>query len=161
MEQVRALHGPEGDKCWDATRCPRKRSHLRQRDRINQERSRQRQESAFEKLEIPIDESFTNLVFAVLVIYREPGTEAPIHAIGAQVWRGSEQIVLVEPIHCVGMVPTQMHGYIQKLLQALGDRYGIRKFASLERFDPDHCPIQPCPKSPKSLVTNLNKSVRA
>jgi len=150
MEQVRDLHGTEGrgEKCWDAKYCPNRRSYLRNRDRINQQRSRTRQETALETLGIEVSQPLSTLVFAVMVVYRDPSAEAPIHAIGAQVWQGKTQILEVNPIHCVGMVPAQVHEYIQKMLQALGERYGIKKFASLERLDPDHCPIEPCPKRP-------------
>lgn len=150
MDQVHALHGTEGngEKCWDAKHCPNRRSYLRHSDRINQQRSRSRQEAALETLDIEVDKPFATLVFAVMVVYRDLGAEAPIHAIAGQVWQGKTQILAINPIHCVGMVPAQVHEYIQKMLHALGDRYGIKKFASLERLDPDHCPIEPCPKRP-------------
>ncbi len=148
MEQVHALHGTEGDGCWNAKLCPNRRSHLRHSDRINQKRSRTRQETALETLDIEVEAPLATLVFAVLVLYRDPGVEAPLHAIAAQVWQGKTQILAVNPIHCIGMVPAQVHEYIQKMLLALGERYGIKKFASLERLDPNRCQIEPCPKRP-------------
>ncbi|WP_258183858.1 hypothetical protein [Chroococcidiopsis cubana] len=33
---------------------------------------------------------------------------------------------------------------MKKLLELLENKYGIRKFASLERLDPQMCPIRPC-----------------
>lgn len=57
-------------------------------------------------------------------------------------------MAIVAPIHCVGMVPSQIHAYVRKLLELLDEEYGIRKFASLERFDPHLCPIRPCIHDP-------------
>ena len=33
-----ALHGPKGDDCWDSKRCPRRRSHYRNRRENNAKR---------------------------------------------------------------------------------------------------------------------------
>jgi len=150
MDQVHALHGADGEseKCWDAKLCRAKRSHLRQRDRINQQRKLTRQEAVLATLDIEVPEPLLTRVFAVLVIYRDPGAESPVHAIGAQVWQGKTQILKVNPIHCVGMVPSQVHEYIRKMLSVLDEGYGIKKFASEERLDPENCPIEPCPKRP-------------
>ena len=30
------LHGKKGDGCWDEKRCPRRRSHYRHRQRLNE-----------------------------------------------------------------------------------------------------------------------------
>lgn len=146
MEQVHELHGIEGtgERCWNSKLCPSRRSYWRNKDRINDKRSRIRQEAMLETLRIPVDEPFADIAFAVLTLYRAEGSEAPIHAIASSVWQGSEQILDVAPIHCVGMVPSGVHGYIQKILAVLNDRYGIKKFAALQRLDPHHCPIAEC-----------------
>jgi hypothetical protein len=48
------------------------------------------------------------------------------------------------------MVPSQVHLYIQKLLELLGQNYGIKKFASMVRLDPNLCPIADCFLHPRS-----------
>jgi len=141
--QAQALHGTEGDGCWNPKVCYSRRSYARHRDRKNQQRNRSRQESVLKTLEVEIPE-FAYLYYAVLVVYRAAGGDTPVHAISVQVWQGQQQIAIVEPIHCVGMVPSQVHLYIRKLLALLDEEYGIRKFASLERIDPQQCPMRPC-----------------
>lgn len=141
--QAQVLHGTEGDGCWNPKVCYSRRSYARHRDRKNQQRNRQRQEVVIELLP-PEIEAFGELYYAVLVIYREVGAESIVHAISAQVWQGQNQVAIVPSIHCVGMVPSQIHQYVKKLLELLENKYGIRKFASLEQLDPQLCPIRPC-----------------
>ena len=141
--QAQVLHGAEGDNCWNPKVCYSRRSYARHRDRKNQQRNRQRQETVVELPSVEI-EAFTDLHYAVLVVYRQAGAESMVHAISAQVWQGQTQIGIVQPIHCVGMVPGQIHQYVRKLLELLEGKYGIKKFAALERLDPQLCPIRPC-----------------
>ncbi|MDZ4878240.1 MAG: hypothetical protein CLLPBCKN_007675 [Chroococcidiopsis cubana SAG 39.79] len=141
--QAQVLHGTQGDGCWNPKVCYSRRSYARHRDRKNQQRNRQRQEVVIELLP-PEIETFQELYYAVLVVYRESAAESVVHAISAQVWQGQIMVALVPPIHCVGMVPSQIHRYVKKLLELLENKYGIRKFASLERLDPQLCPIRPC-----------------
>jgi ribosomal protein L35AE/L33A len=141
--QAQALHGTEGDGCWNPKVCYSRRSYARHRDRKNQQRNRTRQESVLKTLEVETPE-FAYLYYAVLVVYRAAGGDTPVHAISAQVWQGQQQIAIVAPIHCVGMIPSQVHAYVRKLLDLLDEEYGIRKFASLERIDPQQCLIRPC-----------------
>jgi hypothetical protein len=139
--QAKALHGVEGNGCWESAVCPSRRSYIWHRDRRNQARSRKR----YEKLQTLMIEPATlpSITYAVLVVYREAG-DSPVHGIGAEVWCDQEKIAQVAPIHCCQMVPTQVHLYVQKLLELLGQHYGIKKFASLVRLDPHLCPIEDC-----------------
>jgi hypothetical protein len=141
--QAQELHGVEGDGCWNPKVCHSRRSYARHHDRIKQQRNRQRQETV---LELPPDDiaAFQDLQYAVLVVYREAGAESIVHAISAQVWQGQKRIAIVQPIHCVGLVPSQIHQYVKKLLTLLESNFEIRKFAALERLDPYLCPIRPC-----------------
>lgn len=141
--QAQALHGAEGDDCWNPKVCYSRRSYARHRDRKNQQRNRQRQQTVIELLPEQV-EAFQDLYYAVLVVYREAGAESVVHAISVIVWQGQNQVAIVPPIHCVGMVPSQIHQYVRKLLELLEGKYGIRKFAALERLDPHCCPIRPC-----------------
>lgn len=90
-------------------------------------------------------EPLSQIVFGVLVVYRKPGADTPVHGIAAEIWQGQEKIAIVPPVHCGGLVPSQVHAYIGKMLGILEERYGIRKFASQTQIDPDLCPIRPCP----------------
>jgi hypothetical protein len=146
--QAKVLHGVDGDKCWDSQVCPSRRSYIRHRDRRNQARSRKR----YEKLQtLQVEpETLPSITYAVLVVYREPG-DSPVHGIGAEVWQDQEKIAQVAAIHCCQMVPSQVHLYVQKLLDLLGVNYGIKKFASLVRLDPHLCPIEDCFLRPRVL----------
>lgn len=141
--QAQALHGADGDGCWNPAVCYSRRSYARNRDRVNQTRSRRRKEG-IEEISVEF-EPLSQLVFGVLVVYRQAGADTPVHAIGAEIWQGQEKVAIVTPIHCVGMVPSQVHTYVGKMLHVLEERYKIKKFASQTRLDPDLCPIRPCP----------------
>ncbi len=143
-EQAQVLHGVEGDGCWNPAVCYSRRSYARNRDRINQTRSRKRKEGELEQ--IPVEfEPLHQLVFGVLVVYRKAGADTPVHAIAAEIWQGQEKVAIVPAVHCAGMVPSQVHTYVGKMLKVLEERYGIKKFVSQTRLDPDCCPIRPCP----------------
>jgi hypothetical protein len=149
--QAKAMHGSEGDNCWEPSVCYSRRSYARHRDRRNQIRNRKRQEQTLEQIPVAV-EALDRLCYAVLIVYREAGAETPVHAITAQVWQGQEQCAIVQPIHCVGMVPSQVHVYVQKVLDVLKEKYGIKKFVSLERLDPQRCPLRPCIHHPEVLT---------
>lgn len=143
-EQAQALHGAEGDRCWNPAVCYSRRSYARNRDRINQTRSRKRKEGELEQISVEF-EPLSQLMFAVLVVYRQAGADTPIHAIAAEIWQGQEKVAIVPPIHCVGMMASQVHQYVGKMLSVLEERYGIKKFASQTRLDPELCGLRPCP----------------
>lgn len=143
-DQAQTLHGAGGDGCWNPTVCYSRRSYARNRDRIKQTRSRKRKDGQLEQ--IPVEfEPLHQIVYGVLVVYRRAGADTPVHAIGAEIWQGQEKVAIVPTVHCAGMVPGQVHQYVSKMLSVLGERYGIRKFASQTRLDPDLCPLRPCP----------------
>ncbi|MDX2239997.1 MAG: hypothetical protein NW224_04860 [Leptolyngbyaceae cyanobacterium bins.302] len=143
-EQAQVLHGEDGDRCWNPSVCYSRRSYARNRDRINQTRSRKRKEGELEQIRVEF-EPLSQIVFGVLVVYRKAGVDTPVHAIGAEIWQGQEKIAIVPAVHCAGMVPSQVHQYVSKMLTVLEDRYGIKKFASQTRLDPELCGLRPCP----------------
>ena len=143
-EQAQVLHGSDGNGCWNPAVCYSRRSYARNRDRINQTRSRKRKEGELEQ--IPVEfEPLANLVFGVLVVYRQAGADTPVHAIAAEIWQGQEKVAIVPLVHCAGLMPSQVHTYMGKLLSVLEERYGIKKFASQTRLDPQLCESRPCP----------------
>ncbi|MBM0745340.1 hypothetical protein JOY44_29295 (plasmid) [Phormidium sp. CLA17] len=143
-EQAQALHGAEGDRCWNPAVCYSRRSYARNRERINQTRSRKRKEGELEQISVEF-EPLSRLVFGVLVVYRKAGVDTPVHAISAEIWQGQEKVAIVPTVHCAGMVPSQVHQYVNKMLSVLEERYGIKKFASQMRLDPELCASRPCP----------------
>ncbi|MBD0335439.1 MAG: hypothetical protein ICV62_08120 [Cyanobacteria bacterium Co-bin13] len=147
-EQAQVLHGPEGNDCWDPAVCYSRRSYARHRDRINQARNRRRRPVDLEQVSVDLG-PLAQVVFAVLVVYRKAGADTPVHAVGAEIWQGQEKVAVVPPIHCAGLVPSQVHAYVSKMLQLLEDRYAIKKFASQVRLDPDLCRLRPCPLHPE------------
>lgn len=147
-EKAKELHGANGDNCWNASVCYSRRSHARHRDRRNQTRNMKRAGNLVEDISIDIEE-FSELYFATLIIYRLAGEATPVHAIGAEIWKGQQLQAKIQPIHCLGMVRGQILSYTTKMLKVLGTNYGIKKFASLERLSPDRCPIRPCSHHPE------------
>lgn len=143
-QQAQEIHGIEGDGCWDPSVCYSRRSYARNRDRINQARSRKRKEGELEQ--IPVEfEPLSQMVFGVLVVYRKAGVDTPIHAIAAEIWQGQNKIAIVPAVHCIGMLPNQVHQYVSKMLSVLEERYGIKKFVSQRQLDPALCSLRPCP----------------
>jgi hypothetical protein len=148
-EQAQEIHGSDGDNCWNPAVCYSRRSYARHRDRRKLLRSR-KQSLTNPDLTVNIAE-FKDTFWAVLVIYRRTGTDMPIHAIAAEVWKGQEKFAAIPPIHCVGMTASQVHSYVQKVIELLDSSYAIQKFASQERLDPFLCPLRPCPCYPSFL----------
>lgn len=87
--EARLVHGKEGDRCWDDKCCPRRRSHYRNRRRVNEERrSHYRQQNSQEMSE-PVETVAISAAeapaapYANLYIWREKRKDAPLHAIAA------------------------------------------------------------------------------
>lgn len=147
-DKAKGIHGTDGDNCWNPQVCYSRRSHARHRDRRNQTRNMKRAGTLVEEISIDIEE-FSQIYFATLIVYRLPGEATPVHAIGAEIWQGQKLQAKITPIHCTGIVRSQILTYVKKMLEILGSNYGIRKFASLERLDPYRCSIRPCPHHPE------------
>ncbi|NJN11490.1 MAG: hypothetical protein HC815_27350 [Richelia sp. RM1_1_1] len=145
-QKAKELHGENGDKCWNPAVCYSRRSHARHRDRRNQTRNMKRA-GTIENITVDIQE-LSEIRFATLIVYRPPGESTPVHAVGAEIWQGQKLHAKIQPIHCVGMVRSQILSYVKKMLEVLRTNYGIKKFASQERLNPDMCPIRPCPHNP-------------
>lgn len=163
--EAKQLHGSEGDNCWDAQRCPNRRSYARHRDRRNQQRNQQRWAQQG-RLSVQLnDQSLTEETIAqirshpgvkqlrfetelpdggyaaVLQVYRR-AVDAPLVAIAGEVWRGRVKEADIAPIACATLTPRQVEIYVERLLNKLGELYGIRKFAVLEELAPEACPLR-------------------
>ena len=123
--------------CWDDRLCHSRRSYARNRDKINQKRARVRIEQVHQ-VEVP------QVTYGVLQVWRELREDSPIHAIGIEVWDGHNKLAVVEPVHCAGWLPAQVHEYLRQALSVLDNQYGFKKFASQVLISPEQCPIRPC-----------------
>ena len=150
--QARQLHGKKRDGCWSEKRCPRKRSHYRHRQALNEKRRLQRKEvpedvpieGIVETVSLPVAE--TSMPYANLYIWREKRKDAPIHAIAVSVFQNNSKVLEVAPIHCAGYRKRQMEKYIQQnVMSYLNARFGITFFADEIRLEPMECPIDGCP----------------
>ncbi len=146
-EQALQKHGPEGTGCWEGEPCHKRRTYYRHRDRYNRQRRLNYKASVG-------DTTQTEVLLpaaapaAVLHLYRER-VDAPLHAIGAELWMGQEKKAAIEPVHCLGLTSKQVAAYLQEILQVFSQKYevGISKFSAQVELDPSKCPISPCPLS--------------
>lgn len=82
---------------------------------------------------------------AILVLYRQ-STNAPVHAVAAEIWQDTERIAQIPAVHCLGMRADKVTDYIKQLLQSLQQQFGISRFEDVVKEIPVHqCPIAPCP----------------
>ena len=151
--EARQVHGPKGDGCWNENRCPRRRSHYRNRQQVNESRRvqyrqqtpvKEQASSLVETVSLPVAED--SVPYANLYIWREKRKDAPIHAIAASVFQDGSKVLEVEPIHCAGYRRRQLEKYVQKdIMGYLTARFGITFFAEEIRLEPIECRIEGCP----------------
>ena len=146
-----ALHSPggEGRECWDEKRCPRKRSHYRNRKENNATQRGQYHAGKLANQSVETKESIFIPVqappVALLYLYRANRKDAHLHAIAVSVWQGNDELVQIEPVHCMGMTNRQVNLYLRQVLETLSDRFGISEFEPPIRMEPKECPIKACP----------------
>jgi hypothetical protein len=68
---------------------------------------------------------------AVLYLYRQR-VDAPIHAIGAELWVGQKKKAAIAPVHCFGLTAGQIAAYLQQVLMVFSQKYGSGK--RLDKF---------------------------
>lgn len=156
IEEAMELHGETGDNCWNPKICHRRRSHYRHREDINGIRRRLRKVSPAMVTAgtiIADPEEYIELapppppiaLAAVLVLYRQH-SEAPVHAVTAEVWRGDQKIAGMKPVHCMGMRGDRVTAYIKELLVSLNQQFGVSRFEDVVKELPvEACPIENCP----------------
>jgi hypothetical protein len=167
--QAQQLHGKKGDGCWHEKRCPSKRSHYRNRQRLNEKRRLQYQqrvasavadEGSVETVSLPVAE--TSAPYANLYIWREKRKDAPIHAIAVSVFHNGSKVLEVAPIHCAGYRKRQLENYVQqRVMPYLNARFGITFFADEIRLEPIECPIAGCPWEVGAAFVKENRFVSA
>ena len=134
-----ALHGAEGTGCWVSAVCPKRRYYYRNRDRLNKKR---RQGTTND----PIELLPPTAPAAILHLYRER-VDAPLHAVGAELWLGQKRTQEIAAMHCLGLTPGQIATHLQAVLQRLSEECErpLEKFAAQVELHPSQCPIDPCP----------------
>lgn len=139
--------------CWDAVRCPNRRHYQRNKARISQQRKQSRPvESAGNVLRTIAIES--PIGTAVSIIFYRERQDAPVHAIAAEVWQGTEKVLKVEPMHCMGLTPAQVVGVMTEILKACSSELGVEltKFVNKVELHPSECKIVNCPLNSTKYV---------
>jgi hypothetical protein len=162
-EEAIALHGDEGDGCWNPRDikqqgydCHRRRHHYRHRVQVNAERKRSRRRAYLSPSSASHDPAVSSILTltppvvpysyaAILVLYRQT-VDAPVHAVAAEVWFGDRQVAGIPAIHCMGMRGDEVSTYIRQMLTLLQEQFGIHRFEDVVKECPVHtCPVRPCP----------------
>jgi hypothetical protein len=139
--------------CWDAVRCPNRRHYQRNKARISQQRKQSRPvESKGNVLRTIAIEPPSGT--AVSIIFYRERQDAPVHALAAEVWQGTEKVLKVEPMHCLGLSPAQVVGVMTEILKACSSELGVEltKFASKVELHPSECLIVNCPLNSTKYV---------
>jgi hypothetical protein len=141
IEEAIVLHSESGDGCWNPKVCHSRRSHYRKRSENNYKRRQLRRNSKIEQIEVLQPTVYA----AVLVLYRDR-KDAPVHAVAAQIWQGSQQVAEVPPVHCIGLNAKQVHDFLQGILATLKQKYEINRFEEgILELKSARCPIMSCP----------------
>jgi hypothetical protein len=146
-------HGEKGDGCWEDQRCHNRRSYYRHRGARNYNRKQKRrgeqviaETGSMVILDIPVPA----VPAAVIHWYRET-KDAPLHAIGAELWMGNDRVAKIEPVHCLGLTELQVKTLLLRILDGFSQHVGVKveRFRSSVELHPQNCPIRPCPLSPE------------
>ena len=82
---------------------------------------------------------------AILVLYRQH-SNAPVHAVAAEVWQDNQKVAEVKAMHCMGMKGDRVSAYIKEVLRSLSQPFGVTRFEDVVKEVPVHqCPIAHCP----------------
>ena len=127
IAEVRSLHGAMGDNCYVSQVCRSRRSYARHHHQRNQTRKQKWHETKAGVDVNPVETQAT----AQLIVYRAARYNAPIDGIAAIVRRGKTKLAVVQPVHCVGLLPKQIYACIEAILVVLQQDYGIHKFAGV------------------------------
>lgn len=154
-QAAQALHGPNGDACWNPTVCHRRRSHYRHRQQNNQKRQQNRHWqtiqdtlSAFMAQPPAPQKDFTTFLY--LYIHQEQN-DKHLHAIGIALWQGQTLKAQVPLTHCLGIESEELKVWLAQTLKRLSQSFGRIKVDHLVELEAQSCPLQPCPLHPEAL----------
>jgi hypothetical protein len=151
-QEAQARHGKTGDGCWDNTKCHNRRSYYRHRGIRNHTRKQHRRNETQNlvkegdrtttvTLEIPVPA----IPAAVVHWYRET-KDAPLHALGAELWVGNDRVAKIDPVHCLGLTELQVKTLLLRILDGFSQHSGLKleRFRTAVELHPLNCPIRPC-----------------
>lgn len=161
-QEAQRRHGTEGDGCWDAKYCHNRRSYYRHRGVHNHVRKQRRRGQQMEQREWTDDQTVGSsrvvtleipapaIPAAVVHWYRET-KDAPLHALGAELWMGNDRVAKIEPVHCLGLTEIHIKTLLVRILDAFSGHCGMKveRFRSAVELHPLNCPIRPCPLHPE------------
>lgn len=156
VEEARQLHGVEGDGCWNDLKCHKRRSHYRHRSERNLKRVVLRQIQGEPNTPETIEFSPSlppSKHFPVLILYTDhpphPKQKILVHAVGAELWSGTEPQVRIEPVHSFALSQEQFRALTQQILKKFSEHCNtdeiLASFSELIYRDMQYCPIHPCP----------------
>lgn len=138
--------------CWDESVCPGRRHYHQNAEKYNSRRCAERaaikasNNDGAAVISVP-DPSISTRYVAYLHVYRAEPKNARTHAIAGAVYDDKQLIAKIEAFHCT-QDPSWIESKVEMILFRLRSEYGIRKFESIQRFDPIKCPLRPCPLHP-------------
>ena len=145
-------HGATGDGCWNPKVCHNRRSYYRHRGVRNHVRKQRRRGQAIEgNGGVVTLEVLAPAVPAAIVHWYRTTKDAPLHALGAELWMGNDRVAQVEPVHCLGLTELQVKTLLVRILDVFSQHCGIKveRFRSAVELHPHNCPIRPCPLYPE------------
>lgn len=162
-QEAQQRHGAQGDGCWDPKYCHNRRSYYRHRGVRNQGRKQRRREAACQSYDsaeaasplitgrvVKLEVNAPAVSAAVVHWYRAT-KDAPLHALGAELWISNDRVAKIEPVHCLGLTEAQVKMLLVRILEAFSQQGGmkIERFRASVELHPDNCPIRPCPLYPE------------
>jgi hypothetical protein len=160
-QEAQQRHGSNGDSCWNPKYCHNRRSYYRHRGVRNHIRKQRRREqpaaSGLSESGASLSERVATLevlapaVPAAVVHWYRITKDAPLHALGAELWIGNDRVAKIEPVHCLGLTELQVKTLLVQILDVFSQHSGIKveRFRSSVELHPHNCPIRPCPLYPE------------
>jgi hypothetical protein len=156
-QEAQQRHGPDGDGCWNPKVCHNRRSYYRHRGVRNHIRKQRRGQQAESESRVSTSAQVATLevlapaVPAAVVHWYRITKDAPLHALGAELWMGNDRVAKIEPVHCLGLTEAQVKTLLVRILDVFSQHSGIKveRFRSSVELHPHNCPIRPCPLYPE------------
>lgn len=157
-QEAQQRHGSNGDGCWNPKYCYNRRSYYRHRGVRNHIRKQRRRKQLAESglsesgaSSVATLEVLAPAVPAAVVHWYRVTKDAPLHALGAELWMGNNRVAKIEPVHCLGLTELQIKTLLVRILDVFSGHSGIKveRFRSSVELHPHNCPIRPCPLFPE------------
>jgi hypothetical protein len=114
--------------CWVGDICKKRRYYYRS-------------QGTAVKAEVSIDIAAAH--YAVLRLWQS--SDGGRHAIGLEVWRGSDRIAAAEPQHVIGVGKKVCDRWIADVLEAFRGEFPGLEIRTIRESMPIECPIASCP----------------